>query len=475
MIAAADRRPRRAGITLTEILIAILIMGVGLISLATLFPLGLIRLQRSTQQARAALLFESAADDMDSRSLLDKPPFRATWYGLRDPFVQDALPNGSYFNGSGGLGVIAAGNFQLPQNLISYGNAGTPAPDGFALDALKSGLPICYDPLWRSLTGVMPNVGVYDPTLDFQGSYAVTADEARFGAGVFGAGEAHPYLRNDPNSGSGSTTPSAHGLQRLTNFVPWSGRANNGTVYFRTASYEFTSTNFGLAANKQPADVAGSIFASPDDIVFNPALSTGVQPSPLLPDLSSGAAQSDYRFTWFFTGRQSDANGNGQQFVGDIVVCDGRPFGFDPLPGTTLSAAAGETTVEAIYGYGGNSRAVLLRWRNTLADPQVRVGGWIADTTYERYVPRYRARVGSSANSFVRGYWYQVAKRNDPVADPTYPADCRSMIITLATPARLTTTPLAGSYEPAHINVATIMPSVVNVFPRSFQVHPQPQ
>ena len=37
----------RSGITLTEILISILIMGVGLISLATLFPIGLVRLREA--------------------------------------------------------------------------------------------------------------------------------------------------------------------------------------------------------------------------------------------------------------------------------------------------------------------------------------------------------------------------------------------------------------------------------------------
>ena len=39
----AASTPRSAGITLTEILISILILGVGLVSLATLFPIGLLR------------------------------------------------------------------------------------------------------------------------------------------------------------------------------------------------------------------------------------------------------------------------------------------------------------------------------------------------------------------------------------------------------------------------------------------------
>ena len=41
----AASSPRSAGITLTEILISILILGVGLVSLATLFPIGLLRLR----------------------------------------------------------------------------------------------------------------------------------------------------------------------------------------------------------------------------------------------------------------------------------------------------------------------------------------------------------------------------------------------------------------------------------------------
>ncbi len=44
----------RAGITLTEILISIMIMGVGLVSLATLFPLGLMRLRAAAIRSRSA-------------------------------------------------------------------------------------------------------------------------------------------------------------------------------------------------------------------------------------------------------------------------------------------------------------------------------------------------------------------------------------------------------------------------------------
>ena len=499
MIAA--RSQRRSGITLTEILIAILIMGVGLISLATLFPLGLIRLREATRQGRAGTTFESAADDVDARSLLFKPSFRNTWYGLRDPFVQDADANGVYFttqnNVPVGTGIIASGSLLLPANNVDFANpyladgmTPNPSADGNPTMYLRSGLPICYDPLWRSLTGVLPipqdppnlsnSIPTYafdptviiDPTFVTGASPAYRINEARFGSGLFaGATPPNPYIQADPDGG----LPSAHGFQRLTNFVPWN---SNGL----TPQYAFTCTNLALAPGLQPGDVSGNVFTSVDDIVFNTTEGNdNVMPdgtvyrrvSSVLPDMSSGGPQADYRFTWFFTGRQIDANGNGGQFTGEIVVCDGRPFGFDPLPGQTVNAPAGETVVEAMYGYLGNPKAVLLRWNSTLPDPPLRVGGWICDTTYERSVPLYRARVANAVAPFVRCNWYQIAKRIDPTADPTY-AGYRSTVVTLASPVRATTSYNASTGKPIHLNVALIMPSVINVFPRSFEVQYTP-
>ncbi len=479
------RSHRRSGITLTEILIAILIMGVGLISLATLFPLGLLRLREGTRQGRAGTTFESAADDMDSRALLYKTSFTHTWYGFRDPFKQDILADGTYVNNGVGVGAIASASPYFGNNISDANGTGV---DGYVLDSLKTGLPICYDPLWRSLTGVVPiamrlppnnnapnnNTLTFDPTLDVHLSYATAQDEARFGSGIFVPNGTPPYIHPDPGGGIAS----AHGIQRLTNFIPWSSAR-------LSPQYGFTCTNFGLAANLQPADVAGNVFTSIDDIVFNPN-DSGVNVydptvtttphiafktiSPVIPylDPDTHSAQADYRFTWFFTGRQVD-NNNNDQFEGEIVVCDGRPFGFDPVPGGTGSAPAGETVVEAMYGYGGNNRAVLLRWRDNLADPQIRTGGWIADTTYERNVLTYRSRVANTGNSFARCSWYQIAKRNDPTADLNYPG-YRSTVVTLTSPVR-TTTAYDANGNPLHVNVALIMPSVINVFPRTFEVH----
>jgi type II secretory pathway pseudopilin PulG len=476
MIARVSRA--RRGITLTEILIAILIMGVGLISLATLFPLGLLRLREASRSHRAGIAYEVAGDDTDTRALLYKPSFTQTWYWTlngtqkvpRDPFVQDAV-NGSTTNAIASNPSISNGR-----------NTSTGLP------LLQAGLPFCYDPLWRSITGVFPITpgGLADPTLDLQPGYVTGFADARFGSGIFAG--SYPFLRDDPNP-NGFTPPSAYGLQRLTNFIPWVDPTRiPGSLNYL---YPFTGQNLGYvkAGFPQPVDLAGTVFASNDDIVFN-AFSGGNSPgafSPLVPDMSVGnTPQADYRFTWFVTGRQLDAGGNGLQFAGDIVVCDGRPFGYDTLPGQSFAAPAGETVVEAIFGYsaplpstsgpyfGTNKKTVLLRWPANQPDPPVRVGGWICDVTYEANVNAYSSRVPASllATTFARCYWYQIGKRTDPQADTLIPGSgWRSMVLTITSPVRDGTL-LDSTGLPYHLNVALVMPSVINVFPRAFEVAP---
>ena len=69
------RGPHHAGITLVEIMISIMILGIGLVSLATLFPIGLLRLREAQRQTRSAYLLESAASDMAARGLLTSQSF----------------------------------------------------------------------------------------------------------------------------------------------------------------------------------------------------------------------------------------------------------------------------------------------------------------------------------------------------------------------------------------------------------------
>jgi type II secretory pathway pseudopilin PulG len=453
----------RAGITLTEILISIMIMGVGLVSLATLFPLGLMRLRAAAMRTRSAFLVESAVADIEARNLLAKESFlppSTTYYRFPnfadygnpyngrqlafDPWIQDTpLPtmsnNDGVYRGWGGLG-----------SPLDFNSDGTPDKSFIA----GPGLPVAYDPLWRDQTGIIPS------------NAASLADEYRFARGI-GA------IRADPNSGTRSD-PSAHGLQRITNFP----------------------------ISSPPSTLVASIFVSPDDIVFqssdflsNPVLNpTGSKSvgsaSPLVPDMSAGMV-NDWMYTWMFTGRRLDALG-GSAYEGDIVIFHGRPLAVDPA----AQVATGETVVEAVFGYstsvippgaavgyGVADRVVLLRWPETAPDPQIRVGSWIADVTYERYLIAETERqadvddpvAGVTAYPAQRCHWYQVVKTTPAGPAKQFANDAllyRSMTVVVSTPVRAKTPLMATAGntrgDPFHVNAALISPYVVNVFPKTF-------
>ena len=262
---------------------------------------------------------------------------------------------------------------------------------------LNAGLPFAYDPLWRYQV-VNTNTGTNGYYLD---PLNQTTLEARFGSGI-------GFIRSDP---SDQGVPSAHGLQRLTNF--------NGS---------YATVNKQLIPIMPTYLSVPNIFVSPEDLVwqestnnhytvaFNPTISVGV-PSTVVPDLSTTDANGnptimrDWRYSWMFTGYQTNV-ANASTYEGSIVIFENRPFAIDPVtnpPFTTGPLAAnayrvaGETVVEAVFGwstnvtptvdandgftngYGaGSDRTVLLRWPSTLPDPVVKAGDWIADVTYER-------------------------------------------------------------------------------------------
>ncbi len=507
--------PRSAGITLTEILISILILGVGLVSLATLFPIGLLRLREAQRQTRSAYLFLAATADVASRGLLSSNSFAAAdLLNFTAPTFPLWYPT-----------ALAAGNplgtgpeyNPLVQDTAYYGTDPADNPNNNANPGVSAvtaggyGLPFAYDPLWRYWTinplnnNPLTNKGVYlDP-------FGRTAPEARFGAGTFAtinnpAGVS--FLRPDPmNDGF---APSAHGLQRLTNF-------NRASVMPSAAGIPST-------------------FVSPEDLVWQeptkmdysmafPALGGTVgTPSSVLPDLSlsldnqgNPTTTNDWRFSWMLTAQQNNT-ANGAAFEGNIVIFENRPFSLDAttVGGNTLYLPAGETVVEAVYGastsvasnpvqgqpgYGaGADRTVLLRWPATQPDPLVRVGDFFADVTYERnqnlVYSRFYFTPGSlptstnpappflqnPLNSYEwdtlpaqRCFWYQVLKRTPAQPDQALGASYRSMTVYVNRPLEAKTL-LGGTASPVGVgnpmvlNAALICPYVVNVIPQTFFV-----
>jgi len=317
------------------------------------------------------------------------------------------------------------------------------------------GLPVAYDPLWRHQTGIYIGDG---------------RTEGRFGSGI-------GFIRNDPNSNGGLTAPSAYGLQRLTNFSPF--------VTYPYTPLPTYATGYLFSANTVP-----EIFVSPEDVVLQSE--SGAQASnnlsPIVPDMSTGSSVNDWRFSWMFTGQQTDST-NGTIFNGDIVIFENRPLGLSQLTsitGTQQWVIDGETVIEGVFGYGtrvaplvtgatvgfaqGADRTVLLRWPTTMPDPDVKIGGWIADVTYERNLDDNGLRTLPMDYPYQRCHWYQVVKRTQPAphafASDTGGATFRAMTVWVGSALQAQTLLSTSTGEPFHVNAALIAPNVVNVFPK---------
>ncbi len=519
---------RSAGITLTEILISILILGVGLVSLATLFPVGLLRLRDAQRLTRSAYLVQSATADVEARGLLSSNSFIAAdllnppngfnlWYPQGNPLGGNPLGSNLYN--------------PLVQDTAYYGadpldTLGLGANEGVSAQSSGgNGLPFAYDPLWRYWTSpapANPPIGTYlnDKNPAWAGYFGGIAPEARFGAGSFNLSStvSVSLLRLD----SDGFVASAHGLQRLTNFNRASYVSGTQTVWVMPSALGIPST-----------------FVSPEDLVWQeaanpnywqaftpppPSLSSVpvYTPSTVVPDLSIAQNSqgqptyqpvNDWRFSWMLTAQQNNT-ANGAAFEGNIVVFENRPFSLDPITvgGTTFYQPAGETVVEAVYGpsnniwpqqasqgYGvGADRTVLLRWLAILPDPVVKVGDFIADVTYERSQNRVYTRfyqnlpppnttfplmgVPNGLNNgewdnlpAQRCFWYQVQKVTPAQPDPALGATFRSMTVYVNQPLEAKTLlggpgSTVGQGNPVVMNAALICPYVVNVIPQTFFV-----
>jgi hypothetical protein len=170
-------------------------------------------------------------------------------------------------------------------------------------------------------------------------------------------------------------------------------------------------------------------------------------------------------------------------------------FGYSSV--VSSSANTPDTTPTALdnelkWGYSlGSDRTVLLRWPNSTADPDVRIGSWIADVTYERTQLAEAARFRPTAtdpNGFSykavggtpvyklypgqRCHWYRVVSKSTPRNGRAFSNDpqgvlFREMTLVIETPVKSKTI-LTNLAEPAHVNAALISSYVVQVVPRSF-------
>jgi len=454
------QHPRR-GITLTEILISIFIMGIGMVSVATLFPIGLMRMRDATRFSRSTLLAESAFDEIAARNLLDARSFvhpNVPWY----PELQ------AFNRNNPGLPLLTPFNKDINRVGNEANNPGVIARD------FQAGLPVAYDPLFWST--------VHFNTFFENPPQRPDTAEWRFG---WGLGAIRP---------AGNSPPPAHGLQRVTNFTP----------YNNAVDWDLTYTLPNTAQNTSPViaalgELAGDVFTSPDDPVLTdseaPDADSPLIPADFDPDPNSVAFQRDYAFSWMATARQL-TGGESSTYEVDIVSFQHRPIGLEPITwpvsGNDGLWPAGERVVEAVWGHtsspasveplpnapnfgysSADERVVLLRWHVNSPDPNVRVGSWIADVTYERFE-------NSDINNVYKGavhpgqrmHWYRVAQRSQPEPDPQFP-EFRRMIVRVESPleAKTLLTNNGGVATPVFPEAALLHPYVANVFSKLVFIH----
>ncbi len=452
-----------------------MILGIGMVSVATLFPIGLLRLRDATRDSRSTILAMSAKDDAEVRGL---PQSLGDAKGLVNPesFVHPNLPWYAPWRNPNNypVNLISQGiPFSVTPLTYDYDTIGGDRNAGVFSDFFAPGLPVVYDPLfWATTHFQTEGLAPEQTPIGVRGNLG---QEGRFGSGI-------GFLR--PGA-------AAHGLQRITNFEPY----NAGVPWPYT--YSLSSTPAGLQAI---AEVAGNVFTSLDDPIVT-GDESGQSGVPVVPyNTSPGAgyaSEREYAFSWMLTGRLGVA-GDPSIFEGNIVLFHSRPIGLDTEPNSGLLVPSGERTVEAIWGYTNTPNAVspipsplpavagtgyssaddhtvLLRWPAASNDPDIRVGGFIADVTYERYqgpsntnYPRALPGSGRNGAQYAgqRIHWYRIVQKGEVEPDPVVPNHYRT-IVRVDTPLQAKTRLQinAGVVESVVPEAALICPYVVNVFP----------
>lgn len=470
-------RNRRRGVTMTEVLIAIMILGIGMTSLMTLFPIGLMKLRDARRNNRSSLLAENVASDLKTRDLLSRYSFASTLNAA-------GITNGDTYNAW--CDRVNRPRFSLfdPWSTdiqalyeININNSAQNASNVIQIHSPSGyGIPIvcCYDPLFFS------NL-VYTQSPAFTNVAQLANPNLRFGRAF------NNDLRTDPD-GSRS---SGFGLPRLTNIWPALAASGAGP----------SMGNINSVA---------SIFVSQDDPVFpdfendaNPKIIDPKAPSfrqnpilPLVDNAASGAySLNDWEYSWIFTGKSRDRN----VFEGDMVIYNKRQFGVTMDNNSNITGVMGERVIEGIFGLGsvpmttnngtmgyaaGNSRKVLLMWPKVdgAERPEIKIGGWIADVTYEPYlsttVSRFMQDFDGDGRPDVehpgqRCHWYRIVQRSevtDPyIAEPGLAGltDREAMVVTVDRPvvSKTLLQKNGAGYQPVHVNAALIAPEVVSVFP----------
>lgn len=311
---------RRSGLTLVEVLVAIFVMGIGMIALLTLFPIGVLQMAQAIRQDRC-LRAAHAADTVSTLPL-----------GLDATGAPTSIRYDAVMMNNAALVGAAAPLYGMDASFFS----------SYRIKAPVGG------PL------VMPEANPYGP------SYAVMVDPHGFLATQGLALNVRPWV-GGVGPVNGSPTGTTGGLLRRP-------------VSFTTAPRVPLALN-QITAIKQS-------FSYPDDIVFNNdpftgALPTGAPP-PGTPTIASNVTNPytmmrDTPFSWTYVLQRPRA-GDSSIVNCTIVIFENRPL--------LLTGLANKAQLqEFVYtGVAFNTTANTITI-TTPAQPPVRPGDWLYDAT----------------------------------------------------------------------------------------------
>jgi Tfp pilus assembly protein PilV len=363
-----NRFNARRAVTLTEVLIAIFLMGIGLMAILSLFPLGASQMAQALQDQRAAEAATTASGfaRVIWKQAVDADPNvgQAKFYDVNgnpqsaQRFVQ-AMDNPSY-------------NSANTQFCIGTDQGGTP------------GQPPPYAPTGPNAMPAMPRTGLNSAA----GSAVVSATGASYPVFVDPIGwqansgnQSMQWWLPQPPSGG---VP-AWNIPRRPLYVPPTTPSSSNTSWMA-----LSPSNFGTL---QPILKQFSLM---DDMTFNFAGTPDLDGDPSTPDSSLTSSQGVRRagrYSWAYMFRRSN---NADRTAVDIttILYSGRSIDVPSLETAYLGAGA-----------IGNKGLTLYYNPSTQTKPALRRGAWVLDATLW----------DANGNVAPQGIFYRVVNVDDSV------------------------------------------------------------
>ncbi len=405
----------RSGATLTEVLVAIFVMAIGLLALLTLFPLGALSMAQAIKDDRSSHAAKNAFNIAEAYMSISSGvgPVIQTTPGIQyDPFVTD---NSQFLRYVGATGGVYQGP---PRNSSSYFLNPYPGIPQIAAGVVQLSAP---DLRTATIGSDGPSYPIYvDPWgwNAFRATPSAVAPNPANGVPV-------PYwtVGNVPLPGS-APTPS----------FPFGGFASIPRLPLS-----------GLLTGPLPPNQWLTRWCTlADDITFQ---------DDATPSLSTLSVQRENRYTWAWLLRRTNAKVDKSVDI-QVIVYSGRSL---TNPGETpilfSPDALGNPTIPFVT-FDPNLNYVDIAWLPGQDKPPVRSGSWILDATMEFFYP-FPPTPQNIADP--HGYFYRVVGTTD--------LSSTSMRLELQTkPKKASFYPTPGTGVPVPYGVLIVMDNVVEVF-----------